>query len=702
MELVYLWVDKYKNIEKQGFNLSPRFRCNYNSDTNELTIEENADYIEIFPKNVNITAIVGKNGSGKSNLIKLIYKLLFIHNHRNLQNFYWDDGRSNADLIRLSLSDLTEKDFKSFIILERNENFYKIDSEHLKHKLQQNGLYVRSIQPRQYIDYEITLSKSENLQNFECNIDIFSIYYNYSLDTWQDGKSYWIETIYHRKDDYKLPLLIEPYKKGNNIDLDLLQTLSNQRILLFYSIIRNDLQKHKITSFFNPNVIAYKYAHSRKNEKVLSDLAYEIEELLTDESTAPFYSKNNNILVLIEKNYVKLVGKYISFFENLAFAKNLDFTISIEHLDNLEKIIELYERGELKRINLLYIFFKIVEKREKIHSIEVFHNLKLESFIDEFENNYKSNKFIENFLSKWDKEISKFVELANLDEKSNYDSSILKIIIALLFHKKSLYKQLEPLRLETTNQIQINRLISEPILRYFPAWMEVDFKEDEKSLSTLSTGEQLKFQFLIGLLYQLRNIYYSKQYSSVQIFLDEVEFGQHPEWQRSFLNDILLTIEQYRKIERFDLLVNLYFLTHSPFLISDLPKQNIIFLDKDENGKCRVVDGLKEKKETFGANIHTLLSDSFFMEDGLIGKYAEEKINDVINYFNGKESSIKNNNEAQKIINIIGEPIIKKELQKMLDSKRLEKVQEIDVLKRNIAVLQARLEKLENEKDNNN
>ena len=27
MELVYLWVEKYKNIEKQEFNFSPRFEC---------------------------------------------------------------------------------------------------------------------------------------------------------------------------------------------------------------------------------------------------------------------------------------------------------------------------------------------------------------------------------------------------------------------------------------------------------------------------------------------------------------------------------------------------------------------------------------------------------------------------------------------------------------------------------------------------
>lgn len=29
MELVYLWVEDYKNIKKQGFNFSPRFECKF-------------------------------------------------------------------------------------------------------------------------------------------------------------------------------------------------------------------------------------------------------------------------------------------------------------------------------------------------------------------------------------------------------------------------------------------------------------------------------------------------------------------------------------------------------------------------------------------------------------------------------------------------------------------------------------------------
>jgi len=71
MELVYLWVKDYKNIKKQGFNFSPRFKCKFYDeyekdedgneklkDNCELIIKENDDYIDIFPENINITAII--------------------------------------------------------------------------------------------------------------------------------------------------------------------------------------------------------------------------------------------------------------------------------------------------------------------------------------------------------------------------------------------------------------------------------------------------------------------------------------------------------------------------------------------------------------------------------------------------------------------------------------------------------------------
>ncbi|MFT5660192.1 MAG: hypothetical protein ACI9TV_000833, partial [Sulfurimonas sp.] len=83
MELVYLWVEKYKNIEKQGFNFSPRFECKYDESTNELTINEKKDYVNIFPDNINVTAIVGENGSGKSSLLQLLESKSELNNSNN-------------------------------------------------------------------------------------------------------------------------------------------------------------------------------------------------------------------------------------------------------------------------------------------------------------------------------------------------------------------------------------------------------------------------------------------------------------------------------------------------------------------------------------------------------------------------------------------------------------------------------------------
>ncbi|WP_151945259.1 hypothetical protein [Aliarcobacter butzleri] len=87
------------------------------------------------------------------------------------------------------------------------------------------------------------------------------------------------------------------------------------------------------------------------------------------------------------------------------------------------------------------------------------------------------------------------------------------------------------------------------------------------------------------------------------------------------------------------------------------------------------------------------------MKDGLMGEFAKEKINDVINFLNGNKSLITTNDEAQNLINIIGEPVIKKQLQKMLDSKRLSKIDEIDLIKNQMKELSKRLEEIENAKD---
>ena len=67
MELIYLYIEDYKNIKNQGFNFSSKFNCKYDEVKKTLQIDEKNNHIEnFFGQNINITAIVGENGSGKS------------------------------------------------------------------------------------------------------------------------------------------------------------------------------------------------------------------------------------------------------------------------------------------------------------------------------------------------------------------------------------------------------------------------------------------------------------------------------------------------------------------------------------------------------------------------------------------------------------------------------------------------------------
>ena len=169
---------------------------------------------------------------------------------------------------------------------------------------------------------------------------------------------------------------------------------------------------------------------------------------------------------------------------------------------------------------------------------------------------------------------------------------------------------------------------------------------------------------------------------------DEPDVYIHPNWQRLIMSDFLTLIKKY--LNNLDETIHLIITSHSPFILSDLPKENIIFLEKGKQ-----VYPFEDGKQTFGANIHTLLSHGFFMKDGLMGEFAKEKIDLAIKYLNEKVLTEDELNYCENIISIIGEPIIKRELQRMLDSKRLS---EIELIKKQIAELQQKLDKKENKK----
>ena len=190
------------------------------------------------------------------------------------------------------------------------------------------------------------------------------------------------------------------------------------------------------------------------------------------------------------------------------------------------------------------------------------------------------------------------------------------------------------------------------------------------------------------MLKRLINIYHyiSKSKKSFILNLDEPELSLHPNWQKNYISEIINLLQQ------FDNEIQLIVTSHSPFILSDLPKENVIFLekykkneDKDQKeGNCKNVTKDIDIK-TFGANIHTLLSDGFFMSDGLMGEFAKSKIEEIKKFYElvkksenviNKSENIKNTikniyqgyeSNFRNIQNLIGEPFLQTIIKNYLD-----------------------------------
>jgi len=149
-------------------------------------------------------------------------------------------------------------------------------------------------------------------------------------------------------------------------------------------------------------------------------------------------------------------------------------------------------------------------------------------------------------------------------------------------------------------------------------------------------------------------------YKYFNIFLDEIELYFHPEFQRKYLFELLKSLN----VMNFSIYgINILFLTHSPFILSDIPSQNILKLDE---GKIR--DDVTSEN-TFGANIHDLLAKDFFLKDGFMGEFAKSEINNVISFL----ANEKNENEITKIEEEI------KSLDSDLKKENLEKPKTIEI-----------------------
>jgi predicted ATP-binding protein involved in virulence len=580
MELVYLWVKNYKNIVDQGFNFSPRFRCEYDEDTKELNIVDKEETGEFYPKNffgdnINVTAIVGENGSGKSSILTEILKC--IENRKNI--FLFHDKNLNQIFLNTKLSEKSK----------------------LSSTLTKNNINTKD-----------------------------SFFYHYKNDV----NAPILENRYARYNEEGF-IFTEPNKSNNVLDIKEEETETLKKLIDL--VHDNVYEKIDINKFFVPRVIVLE-----KDEKILKESLTKIED--------KYLKKYENMKKFLDRKELLLL-------ENILYFHSI-FKTDIGYF-------ELKNNGELK------FNCDVLSKNKKEVEEEIlrFHSqIILQSYEEQISLHLKKNKnlhlnvFELNELKRifnLFKKIDEVLELLEKNADGTYSSSI---------------------RIDKIYQNDNNR----ELLQNLPKFLKVEFTLLKRfRYSNLSSGERI----FLEILYSVRNIINLREKNesckNIFILIDEVENSLHPEWQKK----LIIGLFSFLKIYQIN--IHIIIATHSPFILSDLPKENIIFLEKGKQ-----VYPFEDGKQTFGANIHTLLSHGFFMKDGLMGEFAKSKIDDVIKYLNNdKRSTITTDEDAQNIINIIGEPIIKRELQRMLKNKmELSNKTEIDKIREKVDKLTKELE----------
>ncbi|MBN9379936.1 MAG: AAA family ATPase [Chitinophagaceae bacterium] len=542
------------------------------------TIQDGQDEIEYHPEkdhdlyhtenlDIDINAIVGKNGTGKSSLTHLLLAIV-----NNIACSYRDAGVLNDGDFELQ----PHEDLHAVIYLKA-EKIYRIrvtGGDIIAEAYQLNGLIYKAQTPE-------LISK----------VPLSSLYYtllvNYSFHGLNETNvGTWLRPLFHKNDSYQIPATIDPFRDNGTIRAGTLDNLTKDRLLANILEPVLDLQAdnpRKLTEY---------------------QLAVGIQLKLNEE-------KVSGISVGGKEYPINHFAGYEQSLERFLADYGLKFDIA-DHIGNTTVI------GRI----LVYIYRKLISVAETYVLYQV----------------YLGDDGLLN-------EEAYFLRLA--DDRSHVTVKLRRAINFLKhdhFPKEEvIYKQVEDLSKEISN-IQLGDSSLKTIELIPPSCFDVEIQMAEidmptriSSFNKLSSGEKQLIFTINAITYHLRNLDSVHRgqaslirYNYINVTLDEVELYFHPELQRQFLSRLR------RQIEILDLEhikgINLVFITHSPFILSDIPKGNTLFLYRPGGAETVPIEE-KDKKNTFGANIHELLASGFFMEDTK-GSFAIKKMAEIMEFCN--------------------------------------------------------------------
>lgn len=623
MKIIYCYIKKFKKIEE--------FQTNFLSNSKFTLVERDNEYIlteedrineqpeKFYGKNIsNITGIIGENGTGKSTILEILFRELIDTQIRPI-------GNSWKGIAVESIP----KFLNLFIIFET-----KIKKGKKERK------------------YYSTLNKDILLENGDTVVEALTVGTESEkvIKTFIKDTSYlYIDDIFTRK-SFSREILYESSSKPNSIE---------------YRLKKHDYSASNLIQNDSMNLLTYANSDLKRVITFLMKYKWkEIDKKLSINVPGSLYlSLGYNLGInSIEGFYKNMIKDCSNFLEKKS--KNLNNSSS--------KIIECY-KSEIEVQNIIEkiakkILLNVAESKELIDNL---YSIDIEKIDEKAETIFV---LMNTYRDRLYKKYNFYHEV--IDRIMNIVNFYIYLYYPYSQEKYKNFKIINDNQDKNNGKIEIN--------------LKNNFKYDVKIFLNYfrytSQSERLIYHFdielssgeksLITLLSKLYEVFYikkSKDHKNWIIFLDEPENMMHPEWQRSILNILIGFINNRDKS---DFSVQVMVTSHSPYLVSDLPKENLIMLrnikERDDTPALdKKMEEVLKKEKTFASNIYDLQQDSFFMKSSL-GKFSTDKLQKVINFLTpNKNGEYKykeiTEEEVKYVINSVGEKQIKVKLEMMLE-----------------------------------
>ena len=676
---------------------------NGNIHIEEMRLHEDVLYNDYFVGNksnptISVSAIVGENGAGKSSVIEFYIRMINNFAAATIGEYEVNPGAQHLH----------------FIDGIRGELYYMINTTPYKLKIENRNVALSSYSQRAkmvdrpivvYIPYNtedifnnelsvnpyeenelypIEAYRSKKIRNRQVQNNLAELYKHFFYTFVSNFSSYayntndfanecnsdryeelirkskkkrytieqknWLNGIFHKNDGYQTPIVLAPFRNEGNIDINTENLLARERLLSL--IIAPNSEFRTINGHLN--ITGFKL--NLKNKK------YDIKYL----------KQNIGFSRLQQKGYDDFRESIIKYWSDcisidlLQYRNRKFYDEAIGYLVcKTLKISKTYRQYNKFYRDHYGISFKI--------NHDVLYDLIKRLYLD------KSH------ITKKIRQILGYIVYGIYDDITNENSiiDIAKIQTKNVFSQKSSFIY------------SIDDLVPPPIFDV-NICLRNNETGDDVQFETLSSGERQQVYSISSLLYHLSNInsvWFDTNgqrvvYDHLNVILEEIELYFHPELQRTYLKRLFDGIKQV-DIPNIKSL-NICFVTHSPFVLSDIPARNILALKKD------IRDTEKISLSTFGANIHEMLKNSFFLKNGSIGDYASWVITQIIESLQNvadKKEIINTDVELHNKIMLIDEPIIRNVL-----LREYHKFYPLNSKEQEIAELKKKLAELENSK----